>query len=89
MKTLQINNFWRVKTDNSSSTLVFAEKRINKEKKTEYLFEDKFYYNNVQSALQAYLIKSLDDAKDVKEVLVKIEESLKEIKDAVQNTKVM
>lgn len=84
MKTLKINNKWSIDNSGESSTLIFAEKRLNKEKKTEYLFEDKFYYNNVQNALSAYLIKSLDNAKDVKEVLVKIDESLKEIKLCVK-----
>ena len=84
MKTLKINNKWSIDNSGEGSTLIFAEKRLNKEKKTEYLFEDKFYYNNVQNALSAYLIKSLDNAKDVKEVLVKIDESLKEIKLCVK-----
>ena len=82
MKTLKINDHWSVNSGGEGSTLIFTEKRINKEKQTEYTFEDKFYYPCVQTALQAYFIKTLDDSKDLKDVLRIIEQTKQEIKNA-------
>lgn len=87
MKILKINDNWSVNSNNEGSVLIFTEKRINKEKQTEYTFEDKFYYPCVQTALQAYLIKTLDDSKDLKDVLRVIEKTKQEIKNSKQEIK--
>jgi hypothetical protein len=92
MKTLKINGIWRIETDNDSSTLISAEKKIRKDGKNkgeEYLAEHPYYYNNIESCLQAYFLKTLDDSKDLKDVLRVIAETKKEIKNAIQNSKTM
>lgn len=92
MKTLTLNNFWRIETDNDSSTLIFAEKRIRKEgnnKGERFIYEQSYYYNTIESALRGYFYKTLDESKDLKDVLKVIKESLKHITNAVQNTKTM
>lgn len=90
MKTLKINENYRIETDNDSSTLIFAEKRIRnkvgKNKKPtgeteEYLFTQPYYYNNIQSALRAYFLKTLDSSIDLKDCLDNIEQSMLEIKN--------
>jgi hypothetical protein len=88
MKTLKINNLWRVETDNDSSTLIKSEQRIRKDGKSigqKYTFEQPYYYNNIQSALSAYLLKSLDTSKEVKDITKIVDKSLKEIKLCINN----
>jgi hypothetical protein len=83
MKTLQINESWRIENDGENSTLIFAEKRIRKDgnnKGKEFTFEQPYYYNNVETALTGYFLKTLDDSKDLKDVLRIIAETKKEIK---------
>lgn len=84
MKTLKINENYRIETDNDSSTLIKSETKIRKDGKNigqEYLFESPYYYNNIQSALQAYFLKTLDNGVDLKSCLDKIEQSMLQIKN--------
>ena len=86
MKTLQINSNWKIQTDNDSSTLIFAEKRIKKEgnnKGESFIYEQPYYYNTIESALIGYFHKTLDKSKDLKDVLRVIKESLDEIKNTI------
>jgi hypothetical protein len=83
MKTLKINENWRVETDSVCSTLIFAEKRIkNKgtEKEQEHIYEENYYYPTVNQCLKAYLLKTQEDAKDVKDCIRRTKETLEEIK---------
>lgn len=86
---MKLNSKWSIEVEaNGGVKLIFGEKRdrkkIGKDKKPtgeteEYLFEDVWYYNNIQSALRAYLLKSLEDSKDVKDCLNKIDLAMEEI----------
>ena len=85
---MKLDNNWSIDSSSEGSTLIFAEKRIKnkgKENEQEFLFEDQYYYNNVESALKAYLLKSLENSKDVKDCINLIEETYKRIEKCLQS----
>jgi len=80
---IKINDNWSIDTSGEGCTLTFAEKRIknkDKENEVEFTFEENYYYGNVTQCLQAYLRKTQEDAKDVKDCIRITEEALEEIK---------
>jgi hypothetical protein len=84
MKTTTINKNWRVDHENDCSTLVFFEPRVaNKgtDKQKDIIFEQNYYYPNLESALIGYILKTLDNSKDIQDVLRVIKEVKQEIKD--------
>lgn len=84
---MKLDNNWRIDSSSEGSTLIFAEKRIKnkgKENEQEFLFEDPFYYNNVETALKVYLLKSLEKSEDVKHCINLIEETYKRIEKCLQ-----
>lgn len=87
---MKITTNWRTEAEsNGGIKLIFAEKRIRKDGKNkgeEYLFEDVFYYNNIQTALQSFLIKSLEDSEDVKDCLERIKTAEKQILLSLKQT---
>ena len=63
-------------------TLVFREKRIRREGKSkgeEFIYEDLYYYPNVNSCLKAYLNKSLEESTDVKHCIQLIQDTYNKI----------
>lgn len=80
---MKIDNNWSVRPEsNGGMVLVFAEKRIRKEGKSkgeEFIYEDLYYYPNVNSCLKAYLNKSLEEATDVKHCIELIESTYNRI----------
>ncbi len=89
MKVLTINQNFRIETDNVCSTLIKTQTKQRKNKETgideNYIFEESFYYPNVFFCLKAYLLKSQEDAEDVKKCIEKTEMALKEIKQLLTN----
>ena len=80
---MKINENYRVEVEsNGGVVLIFSETRTRKDGKDkgkEYLFEDKWYYNNIQSALKSYLLKTLEDSRDVKNCIELIKQSMLKI----------
>jgi hypothetical protein len=84
MKTTNINNNWKIVHENDCSTLIFFEPRISNkgtDKEKNIIFEQPYYYPNLESALIGYTLKSLDNSKDIQDVLRVIEETKQEIKN--------
>lgn len=81
---MKIDNFWSIDNTGEGSTLVYNEKRIrNKgtEKEEEYIYTEPYYYNNVKSCLNAYLLKCLEPSEDVKDCIRRIEIAEETIKN--------
>ena len=80
---MKINEEYRVEVEsNGGVILIFAEKRTRKNGKSkgeEYIFEDKWYYNNIQSAMQGYFFQTLDDTIDLKNCMELIKQSMLKI----------
>ena len=81
---MEINKNWRIEADSAGGVkLIFSENRIkNKDtdKEETFLYQDVFYYSNTLSALEAYLLKTLDKAKDINDCVNLMKETIKEIK---------
>jgi len=88
MSKVKINDKWSIKVDNNFVGLYFEEpqQRIVKNKETgveelkEYIAKDLWFYPNIQLALEAFLLKSMDDIKEVKDILKAMDRSIKEVK---------
>lgn len=77
-QTLEISENYRVVSDENNVILQFHEFRERKKKGTEetekFEFTDNYYYPTLQTALRAFVNKSIDSLDSVEEVLIKLEE---------------
>ena len=85
--TMKINDNWSVIRDENNSILTHIEEKERKNKvsgnKEKYLSKTEYFYPNLHSALKRYLMITLDQAQDIKDCVVLIEKTLKEIEKAV------
>ena len=71
---------WRIYKDSSAGYVLefFEDRTVEKEgSKNEgktYEYSDKYYYPNLKTALKAFLNKYIGDAKDIEDVLKRIED---------------
>lgn len=90
MSKLVIDEQWHIEIDGHNCTLIFEEIRQRKRKleifpntqETEnYTFTESYYYPNVQACLRKYLAVSLHPCESIPEVLTRIDEVEKTIKN--------
>lgn len=88
MSKVRINDKWSMKVDNNFVGLYFEEpqQRMVKNKETgveeqkEYIAKDLWFYPNIQMALEAFTLKSLEGVEDVKDILEAMNRSIQEVK---------
>ncbi len=84
-----ITQNWRIDTDNEGCTLIYSEEKVRQEGKNKgetYLFEQPYYYPTVYHCLKAYLNKSLEDAKDVKDCVALIDSTYDKIRNLTKQS---
>lgn len=78
-----IDKNYKIATDNTHGViLIFQEEKetINKEgDKIQKIFEERYYFPSVQTALKKYVSLALEPSEDVKDCLVKLEEAMERI----------
>ena len=85
---MKLDDFWSIDSSGEGSQLIFSEERVRKEGKDKgkkFLFEDVYYYNNVQSCLKGYLNKTLEASEDVKDCVKLVEETYLKIEKLIKN----
>ena len=81
---MNLNENYRIIYDENNTILQFFEQREKKSKDAEpiiYEFQDNSYYPNLKTALQGFLNKCTWGLETAKEVLTKLEEVAKIIRD--------
>jgi len=81
---MNLNKNYRIIYDENNTILQFFEQREKKSKDAEpisYEFQDNSYYPNLKTALQGFLNKCTWGLETAKEVLTKLEEVAKIIRD--------
>ena len=81
---MNLNKNYRIIYDENNTILQFFEQREKKSKDAEpisYGFQDNSYYPNLKTALQGFLNKCTWGLETAKEVLTKLEEVAKIIRD--------
>lgn len=77
---MNLDNNYRIESDNMGSTLIFEEERcrLAHGKYVPFIYTDRWYFQNVSEAMQKYVDLRLGKAENVKEMLNMIKE-LKEL----------
>lgn len=70
---MKLNDNYFIKYDETNVILVFAEERLNKKDELTTYTED-YYYPTVETALKAFLQKSIKGSESVDEILKRIED---------------
>jgi len=90
MKTIKLDDKFKILNDTYSFTLVFEEPRTKTNKKTlleeDFIFEDKWYYPRLSDCLNKYLELTLKECEEIKEIDAKlntIESKINELKTIV------
>ena len=90
MKTIKLDDKFKILNDTYSFTLVFEEPRTKTNKKTlleeKFIFEDKWYYPRLSDCLTKYLELTLKECEDITEIktnLNTIESKINELKTIV------
>ena len=83
MKTLKINDNFKIESDDNNCSLIFTEPRIatkGKNEGKEYIFREEFHYPTINDCFVKYLKLAQKEAKDVAECIEISERIIKEIK---------
>lgn len=83
---MKLSENWSIEFDSNNVTLVFKETRTKVDKNGEnktYESRKEYYYGNIEQALKSYLLKSLEGAESVEEVLQLIGEVKQKIDTAL------
>ena len=90
MKTIELDEHFKIINDTYSFTLIFEEMRVKTNKKTlleeDFKFEDKWYYPRLSDCLTKYLELSLKECEDIQKINTKlniIENKINELKTIV------
>ena len=78
MKTLKINDNWRIEVNNDNCELIHSEEK--ERKGVPYIAESGYNYPTVYHCLKKYLLLAQSDAKNVEEVVLKTDKALEELK---------
>ena len=70
---MKLNENWSIEFDSDNTILVFRENRPNKLGELKE-YKDEYFYPTVQTALKAFLNKTLDGSSSVEEILLRIAE---------------
>lgn len=79
--TLQLDDKFYIEGDLNSFTLYYRESYFDKEANKERISRDQWYYSNIKGCLEAYIEKSIVGCTSAKEILDKLEEVKKVIKE--------
>lgn len=89
MKTIQLNEKFRIEKDTYSWVLIFSEERERENKDTKvkepFIFEDKWYYPDLKQLLKKYIDLDLKSANSIDELINKLDNINTKI-DELKNT---
>jgi phosphoserine aminotransferase len=82
---MKLNKNYRIESDSVGATLIYEDSRMRLKdgKEVDYVYTDKWYFINMEQALNKFLDLSITDTKDAKDCIKKIDEIRDIIKKVV------